>query len=261
MTYSLKGITAKIHRADQNIQNLDNEISSFLQQNYRFAPEFDLESRKYSFRAFGEPVLPETFSALIGEILYQFRSCLDHTITQLAEIGPGGGRPDRLEFPICTTPDNFKQACSRGKIEGLSTAARQQIEDLQPYKTHPTDYTLSIIYWINELNRVDKHRLLLVAVACVQMADTFHIDADVTISGMDPPVPPGTRPARDGAEIWSMQFSEVRKPKVDVKGNFAFQVAFDYPGVLENRPVVDMLTQMGQATVLYIKQLCPDFEP
>jgi hypothetical protein len=136
MTYSLEGIRAKIHRADKNIQELDRKISSYLQKNYRFGTEFDVESKEYRFRAFGEPVFPEIFSVLIGEILYQFRSSLDHTMTQLAEIGPGGGRPDRLEFPICEDSKRFEQACARGKIEGISDAARKTIEDLQPYKTH-----------------------------------------------------------------------------------------------------------------------------
>src|SRR5258708_30347519 len=117
MAYSLEGIRAKIERADKNIQHFNSEISRFLLQNYRVESHFNLESRKYSFIAFGEPILPESFSVLVGEILYQFRSCLDHTITQLAEIGPGGGRPDRLEFPICESPERFTDASGRGEIQ------------------------------------------------------------------------------------------------------------------------------------------------
>jgi hypothetical protein len=261
MTYSLEGIRAKIHRADKNIQDLDREIAAFLRDNYRFATGFDIESRKYIYRAFGEPILPESFSVLVGEILYQFRSSLDHTITQLAKIGPGGGEAQKLEFPICTSPEAFKLACKRGKIEGVSTTARDTIESLQPYKTH-TPVELSVLYWINELNRVDKHRLLLTVEACVQMATKFGIKThipDVEVIGMTPPVPQATRAAKDGAEVFHVQFGRVFDPNVEVEADFAFQVSFDYPGLLEHRPVIDVLVQMGQVTVLYIKEMCPDF--
>lgn len=260
MAYSLEGIRAKIHRADENIQYLEREIALFLEKNYRFESEFHEESRQYRFRAFGEPVFPERFSVLIGEILYQLRSSYDHAVTQLVEIGPGGGKPDRLEFPICQSPQRFKEACDRGKIKGVSMAARQTIENLQPYKTDAQPEH-SVLYWINELNRVDKHRLLLVVVACVQMATVFEIATDKSLefAGMTPPVPPGTRPAKDGAEVFHIQFGQAFDPAVDVKGDFAFQVAFGYPGLLENRPVIEMLTQMGQVTVMDIKQMCPDF--
>jgi hypothetical protein len=104
--------------------------------------------------------------------------------------------------------------------------------------------------------------MVLVTVACVQMATTFKVDLDGgVLNYMAPPVPPGTHPAKDGAQIWELRLSKVGGSNVNVQGDFTFQVAFNYPGLLENRPVLEVLVQMGQAVIAVIKELCPDFEP
>src|SRR5436189_305162 len=83
---------------------------------------------------------------------------------------------------------------------------------------------------------------LLVGVrAVVQMADRLAITKSKTemeIIGMSPPVPPGLKPTKDGAEIFRVFFGEKFDPDMEMKGNFAFQVAFDQNGPLKHGAVI-----------------------
>ena len=216
-TVSLEGIGAKLDRADESIHNLNLEISSFLRDNYRIERHFDAQSRKYVFSAFGESEVPPRFSVLIGEVLYNLRSALDHLVTQLARIGPGGGKDNVLEFPICRTSESFKRSCERGKIHGVSPDAAKVIENLQPYRASSPVETSTLLI-LHDLNRADKHRLLVVVVTAVVMADALVFtksNTDFNVIGMSPPTPTGTRPTKDGTEIFSVLLVRQKKSWVD----------------------------------------------
>jgi hypothetical protein len=250
---SLEGITAKIQRADEQIKTLNTEIASFLRDNYRIVGEFDRDARKYRFTAFGETQLPPRFAVVVGEIVHHLRSALDHLVTQLAVFGPGDGDPGTLEFPICLTAEHFKRSVKRGKIKGIPPLAAQTIEACQPYRTSSPPEN-SELFVLHDLDRIDKHRLLLVVVACVRMTDRLGIDAkkNVTITGMSPPVPAGARPSNDGTEVFHIDFGDEFDPEVKVENNFAFQVAFDHPGVLRNLPVMPTLLQLREAVAMKV---------
>lgn len=256
----LDGIAAKIHRADEHIGNLNAEITSFLRDNYRVGRHFDAESRQYRFTAFGDATVPLRVAVIIGEIVHQLRSALDHVITQLNAIGPGGGKADVLEFPICRSASSFKRACGRGKIEGVSVAAATRIQQLQPYRTSdPAEH--ASLYVLHDLDITDKHRLLLTVVAVVYHADRLEIDAkrDVEVIGMSPPIPrEGVRPSKDGTEVFSIDFGEKFDPDVDVKGNFSFQIAFDHPGVLKHLPIFPTIVQLRKLVVNTIQGFFPN---
>lgn len=257
---TLDGIAAKIHRADEHIEYFDAEIARVLSENYRIATKFHSDSREYRFSAFGEAVAPLRLAVIVGEIAHQLRSALDHVVTQLHAVGPGGGDPAKLEFPICLNPKRFASARKRGKITGVSESAAAAIEDLQPYRTStPPEH--AALYVLHNLDRTDKHRVLHVVVACVQMAHTLKIDAkqDIHIERMSPPLPLGVRPSKDGTEIFTVTFGEKFDPDVNMEADFTFQVTLDKLGTLEHLPALPTLRQMRQVVVDNIRsQFFPD---
>jgi len=262
MNAYLEGIRAKLNRANEQIYSLNLEIASFLSDNYRIASHCNVESRQYIFTAFGQPEVPPRFSVLIGEIVHNLRSCMDHLVTQLAVLGPGGGNPNVLEFPICRTPEKFEDSCKRGKIKGVPHIAATIIEELLPYRTSTPVDTSSLLI-LHDLDRSDKHRLLVVVVAVVQMADRLALtaaDRDVEIIGMSPPITPGLRPATAGTEVFKIFFSEKFDPNVQMKGNFAFQVAFGQDGPLKDEPVIEVLGVLRDAVILSIQRFFRDFK-
>ena len=259
---TLAGIAAKIRRADEHISTLDAEFDVFLKEHYQITGSFDSNLRKYTFTALGSEALPTRFAVIVGEVAHHLRSALDHLVTQLQFFGAGDGKPDVLEFPICRTPKQFEEACRRGKLTGIPEAALKTIGAVQPYRTsEPVDSSALAV--LHELDRIDKHRLLLVVVACVQMANTLKVDAtrNVTITGMSPPIPPGVRPTKEGRAIFDVDFGEEFDPNISIDGNFGFQIVFDQPGVLMNLPVVQTLKKLRETVAVGLIQrgFFPDF--
>lgn len=109
--------------------------------------------------------LPDVFSFLLGEMLYQLRAALDTCIYQAAVMDSGRRPPPNeqaLAFPICRTTKSWKD--SAGKIAPLTQRHREIVEAVQPCFAEklPPDMqeiprTLSIL---NDWARLDRHRRL-----------------------------------------------------------------------------------------------------
>lgn len=243
-TPDLTGLVAKVCRADETLAVLESEVDEFLATHCRIEGRVLADERRYAFFAYGASSLQPRFAVLVGEVVHHLRSTLDHLIAQLAAVGPGGGDPNVLEFPICRTPYAFSSCCKRGKVTGLTPSAIQIIEGLQPYKTEPPEN--STLLALHDLDRIDKHRLLIVVVATVMMADqlTLHPSQPVDIVGMSPPVPPGTRPSSQGTRIFSVDFGESFDQGIHIESNFGFRVAFEQLGLVKDPPVLTTLKKM-----------------
>ena len=159
----LEGIREKLKRADECIFNLDGEINSFFDEGkYRVIPDQDSQffdvAIDYHFR---RPI-PLRFSVLAGEIAHHLRSCLDHLAWQLSSEEERTGRPDRIEFPVFDECPASKDELSRynRKIKGLSKGAKEFIGSFQPYLG--PDPTIDPLFIIHEMNRLDKHRELII---------------------------------------------------------------------------------------------------
>ena len=63
-------------------------------------------------------------------------------------------------FPICESPEKFGQAVKRRRLLGLDSAAIEMIEGLQPYHLCG-DYDKSILWALDELTNINKHRKIL----------------------------------------------------------------------------------------------------
>lgn len=219
---NLAGIEAKLKRARDTLNALATELTAYMGQNYRV--EGKLVGRRYAFYAYGPPDLPLSFSVIVGEIVHHLRSSLDHLVTELVAIGPGGGKANRLEFPICSSPEIFKKACKDGKIKGVSGVAQQTIEQCQPYHMAPSSH--SILTILNNLNVVDKHRTLVLAAVAPEMTSTLSIDSngqDVAIVGLSPPISAKMRPSPSGTEIFAVEFAEAYANPPSAHGVFPFR--------------------------------------
>lgn len=109
--------------------------------------------------------LPVSLALDLGEFLYQLRATLDACIYQAAILESGKNPPPdekALEFPICSTPEEFKN--SGWKIRPLADKRRNIIEAVQPYnapKLAPEDMVLNFNRTLSILNdwaRKDRHR-------------------------------------------------------------------------------------------------------
>jgi hypothetical protein len=95
---------------------------------------------------------------MVGDILHNLRSGLDHLAWKLVEVS--GGTPDnRTEFPIFKDKAAWESASRKKKVKGMHRAIVAEIDSMQPY--HLEDGAHRTLLWIlQNLNNRDKHRLI-----------------------------------------------------------------------------------------------------
>jgi hypothetical protein len=157
----------KLDRALHHLNSLQAEVQGWLTGNpYRLVKEFDAQRGEHVVRVeiLDEP--PATFGLIVGDCLHNLRSALDNLVYELAVAHSGFPLSKSIEgdsaFPILKNQDAF---ASKGKrmIRGIHPAAQTIIEQLQPYQRRQgftfDDVTVNPLSMLNELSRIDKHRL------------------------------------------------------------------------------------------------------
>jgi len=74
-----------------------------------------------------------------------------------------------LAFPICAEPRFFKQ--SRGRIRSLNQVTQAAIEKAQPYNRLKPGQWFMPLWWLSQLNDIDKHRSSHLAVTAAHPDD------------------------------------------------------------------------------------------
>ena len=156
--HPLDGPRAKVAGANEQANALNKLIQRFFKDNPR-ATGFDLDPDA------GEGLMwveignqpPLRWSVIIGEIIHDLRSALDHLAWQLGINNLRGRDPhDRTEFPIfldATGKDGFGKK-GRPKIRDLGPNSRAFIEGLQPFD-RPDDP----LWILQTMSNTDKHRI------------------------------------------------------------------------------------------------------
>jgi hypothetical protein len=175
----LTGVEAKLKRAKAYAIELENQV------NARFAPEtqsfsFERESSgTYVAKVHGLPAVDPDWSLLVGEIVFHLRSCLDHLAWQIVLFDDGvPGR--RTYYPIKDSPFDKKGRYERVQMNPrvMNPAILDALEITQPYrdvdgKLNPQSSQFSALRALRELNNIDKHRLLLVTAAALDVGNMW----------------------------------------------------------------------------------------
>ena len=170
---AIDGILVKLERAHEHLNIFNKEVEGFLKGEpcghiseckHKRGSEYDVIVR---VRINTPP--PLKLSIIIGEILYQIRSTLDHLVYQLTLSNGGTIKElESCEFPIFDTSDAFHRhrgskslALGSGlyKMRGVNTTAQTIIEGLQPYKSGANS-TIHPLWVLHKLCNIDKHRRL-----------------------------------------------------------------------------------------------------
>lgn len=147
------GVVSKVERAGEHLDALDGAIKRHnTSKPYRIVEERDPQSGIYNFLLKLDRPLPGILPILIGEIVYQLRSALDHIVWALSQPDP----PARCEFPVYKDWGPFVRE-GMNKLSKLPTAARDEIVGLQPYRRGKSAQT-EPLWIVHELRRVDMHR-------------------------------------------------------------------------------------------------------
>jgi hypothetical protein len=160
---TLAGCYAKLARAEQLIQELDRVNRRFFRRNTPVAEIVrDPATGSQQVLATNVKMPPVAHSIIVGDVLHNLRSCLDHLVYQLILAHTGQGPMYRTyEFPIFVTDKKFEDNVNR-LLRDVSEDGVQRVRQVQPFTfARPTDTAL---YALNELSLIDKHRVPLLAV-------------------------------------------------------------------------------------------------
>jgi hypothetical protein len=170
----LAGISAKLERGDHHFERVELEVAAFLYSNpwkvaFQRDPQRGLNWWLATFAIERYP--PAEWSIRVGEAVHQYRSALDHLMTELSRLRHKGYilRPDRSKnFPIYPTPGEFwaetEPGHSPAKTVGKEVRAEHfaELERLQPKQPKdmegsgelPAPLALALLRWVDDL---DKH--------------------------------------------------------------------------------------------------------
>src|SRR6185437_13593602 len=143
---TIEGVAEKLIRAQEHLISLDEASTTFFDKKpYVLNGKHNRDGTQYVVTIRFTESIPTRISVLVGDVLYQLRSSLDHIAWALAEAGSGGS-PD-TEFPIILGRDDFfateedgqpKRGSGLAKIAGITdTRARTFIEAVQPFYRPP----------------------------------------------------------------------------------------------------------------------------
>lgn len=245
---------AKIGRAREHFNFLKGDFQRFINSHpYATRQEFKPDTGKTFLVYYPTAALPTSWSLVVGELLYNLRSALDHVVYDL------GTGVSMSEFPIFNEKRLFFEPKRNGKtptnrsglykIRGITNKrARRLIEEMQPY--HVRQGT-ALLWVLHELNNIDKHRTLHLCRRQHRLANIV-FSPGLQASGAELHVP---WVLEDRAEIASWVGAPV--PENEVKPYFTLHIAFDEGEVscVVGWPVEDICRKLLREVVRVVRAL------
>lgn len=246
------GIESKLERARQHHSQLLDEVHQLLVGYEGAAVRAEpLRGDEHVYVLKGAPSVPAHWTALVGDIVHNLRSALDHLAWQLVLASGGSPRRERpaTAFPVYDEPSSSPVAIRGGLREDL----RQMVEDEQPYVRFPESPRKCPLFLVRELNNIDKH-VDIVPVVAVLGAASWSVPEGVEVT---------FRPTRidlsDGTEIG--RFTLYPEHLDDIGPSFEFQVRARPPLPFPELQAGDLCGwALGVATHSYIPELVRRFE-
>lgn len=266
----LSGVQAKLERAQELTNILDVEIAEYLAANkskLKIKKVFQNNGLRYAFVVSGDLDIPLRFSILFGEIVHHLRSSLDHLVWAL--VVKNGGKPaNKNQFPICQTPEDFREQCKRGRLNGMSERAKDIVRSQQPFTNK--DKLNTILQVVSDCNNCDKHRLLVVAAGAANISEQMTIGSDPEIANL--PERQGKNPAIVGFGmpgikkltsednvIFSIDLAEPA-PEFKVDADFEFHVVLEKIGSNENLPIIKLAPFLVAGVIGTVRLFAKEFE-
>jgi hypothetical protein len=253
------GAFLKIQRAQTQREQLRKEISAFLDPHngpFELVLEYDADSDRDRVVFMVKRDTPPLWSVIIGEILHDLRSALDHLVYEASDKDGNGEAPPGTEWPIFIDEVRYRNRAKGGgryKIRGLSAPYQALVEKYQPFNYEEAP-RLQYLWILHELSNIDKHRLLVLTHAAHGLSQValeppptmFIAQQDLREDG----------PLEDGAVLASWQAFGVVQARLAVKTNITHYIAFKPPSpALPGWDVEHILDRIG----LFVAAMANEF--
>lgn len=238
------GVQTKIARAHEHLNILYDSVTEIVKsQPNHVSHNFDPNTLEHVWRFETDPPpIPARINAILGDVIYNYRSALDHLVWSL--VSANGETPTRAnEFPIFIDAPEFQKQCQR-KLRGVSTEVKDIISSAQPCNGGHQP-----LWLLQELSNTDKHRympLVFVNVANIDIR-SLRIPPKSTVT-----VTVNRAPLERGAKI-------IRVVHDDVDVNFQprFSVAFGEAVPAEDNDIFQVFEAISKAVASVINNLFP----
>lgn len=256
-------ILTKLNRARSHYQDLKIHLQSFLDSNpYRVEVKHDPETRRNIYYVAGVRPTPILITNILGDLIQNLRSSLDHLAYQLVHAGTNGAGPFKnTYFPISEDSTKFVLELS-GRTKGMSQTAIDKIVSLQPYNGGIS----SVLWQLHKLNITDKHRSIFTvgsAFQSVNIAPVMHrhmeqINEDSPIAGIEKLIPNlFIKPADNlfPLKVNDELFIDEPDAEANQKFQFRFNVVFGEQ-VVAGQPILST----SQNMISLVEKITTDFK-
>ncbi len=131
---------------------------------YWFGQYYD--SRRHCIHVTAEVVepFPRLWGAMLGDVIHNYRDCLDHVAWELYKRGRTPNHTDAQEgfiyFPIALTKEWFNASLkgNRAKLPGVRPSDVAVVRRYQPYMAGESRAHRHVFAVLDSLAKADKHR-------------------------------------------------------------------------------------------------------
>ena len=248
-------IGAKVTRAKQHIQDFQLAARAFNDTGpYAVSKKEDVQTGKRVYYILKADPVPDHVTAIAADVIQNLRSALDHIAYQLVLDARGGTRPDWTVYYPISSSAAYYPATRGGKIKGVRQEVIDAIDATEPYKGGKGH----ALWQLNELNKPDKHELLVGAGSFFDSVDISGIFT--TMFRKHPKFANITAPPlllRSADKLLTLKigdelYSEPIETEVNEHIRFTFDISFQAPGIVDSEPAIktmhDLANLVGDIT-------------
>ena len=252
----------KIDWAGQHLDKLKREIGAWFAGNSHFS--FRVEPNpdpppKQRLTFFADDIPATPFSLIIGDVVQNLRSSLDHIVYLLAgthtkSLSKSLSQDEARNCQLPIIGDEGGKGLAKfskallGPIKCVSAGAQAVIKSVQPYQMG-ADFRNHLLWKLNYLSNIDKHRAVHVGAACVDW-----IDLNLAELFVDGAMVYNLRQViKNSAVIATFDFmrSAIPNGKVEMYITPNMTIGFS-DGPLADIPVVELLNEIRNYVAIHV---------
>ena len=227
----------KVQWANAYIDDLNRMFDDFLKSDfYTFSNELDAQTGQYRISVTNKASLPVVVSLLLGDIIHNLRTALDHAATAIASNGSDVYFPFHKDIINLITPDGVI-VCGKAKLieKAVPKLGMFIINEIKPYCAGNP-----FLWKLTKLDAIDKHKFLVptIQVTSVTAHDLYNSENNISIGQAT-----GTVGAGGTVNVLGV-FA-----KLEIRGKIepSFEILFGKDTFFEDQPIIETLFNISNA--------------
>ena len=244
----MKSWRVKIERANEHFAHFNTEVRAFLEAKpYEISSDLDPATGEEVGKIKPRFAVPARFAAIIGDVLNNLRSALDHLCVALTGN-------ERTSFPVVRKWNKDNTTEFDAKVKGAAAEAIAFIRLAQPGSSNlGAKHPLAILA---RLNNKDKHRALTLVGISVEMSEFSLRMPDGGGLFVKSLVVGGKISPDTETQVYRLDAQPEPGKKLQVNTRFSFQVTFGEDGAVNAKGVQPVV----QAIIQFVTELVEELE-